>query len=395
MSSALIRALTEATNHSDVTVTTSNQPHRGGTPSGTRTAAKRPTSRRARLTAAKAAHSESVARDAFAPTVEMFPVSNDVRAAFDSFVGAKSRRDAWKANLDLARLMVFAAQQPSPRSTQTACSHVAAYLTWLADRHDGSTLTVEHVTAPGAIEDFIAQTAWADASKSTARSMLRRCTRPLDPSSKPMTFRYARVNPPYTSEQCEQFVRLARVQPTTAKARDLGFIIGLSLGAGLDARDLRELTRESFTDAHLGGEPVLLVAVPGKGPRARTVPVRHAFAPLVRRALALHASTGKEPGDLLVGKVADRNNVVGPVTSRARSAESTERVEVSMSRLRATWMVALMCAPVSVLDALTSAGLVSSRTMLDLLPFCPPPTGTRLEQVQSAVAAADATPVSS
>ncbi|MEN8671786.1 DNA N-6-adenine-methyltransferase [Nocardioides sp.] len=394
MSSALIRALTEA-NHSDFTVTPSNQPHRSGIARESRAAANRPTSRRARLAAAKAAHTERTARDAFVPTVAMFPVSDDVRAAFDSFVGAKSRRGAWKANLDLARLMVFAAQQPSPRSTQTACSHVAAYLTWLAARHDATTLTVEHVTAPGAIEDFIAQTTWADASKSTARSMLRRCTRPLDPSSKPMTLTYARVNPPYTSEECEQFVRLASVQPTTAKARDLGFIIGLSLGAGLDARDLRELTRESFTDAHLGGEPVLLVSVPGKGPRARTVPVRHAHAPLVRRSLALHASTGKEPGDLLLGKVADRNNVVGPATSRARSAESTERVEVSMSRLRATWMVALMCAPVSVADALATAGLASSRTMIDLLSFCPPPTGSRIEQVQTAVAAADTTPASS
>lgn len=395
MSSALIRALTEATNQSDSTVTTSNHPRPIGAPHGSTMAAKRPTSRRARLAAAKAKQADRAALDAFVPTIEMFPVSDEARAAFDAFVGAKSRRVAWEANRELARLLVFAAQQPSARSTQTVCSHVAAYLTWLSARHDHATLTVEQVCAPGAIEDFISQTTWADASKSTARSMLRRCTRPLDPSSKPMALKYARVNPPYTSEECEQFVRLASVQPTTAKARDLGFIIGLSLGAGLDARDLRELTRESFTDAHLGGEPVLLVSVPGKGPRARTVPVRHAYAPLARRALALHASTGKEPGDLLLGKVADRNNVVGPATSRARSAESTERVEVSMSRLRATWMVALMCAPVSVADALATAGLASSRTMVDLLSFCPPPTGSRIEQVQTAVAAADTTPASS
>ena len=104
--------------------------------------------------------------------------------------------------------------------------------------------------------------------------------------------------------------------------------------------------------------------------RPRNVPVRADYAPLVERALQLHAEVGKGPHDLVVGRVADRVTVTRASTRTARTA--TNDVVVNLTRLRNTWLVSQMCAPLPLADLLRASGLAGSRTLADLLLYCPP-----------------------
>lgn len=64
------------------------------------------------------------------------------------------------------------------------------------------------------------------------------------------------------------------------------------------------------------------------------------------------------------------------MTSAARTQAVTangQDVELSASRLRATWPVAAMSAPVPLGALLGAAGLRSARTLVDLVPYCPRP----------------------
>jgi hypothetical protein len=53
------------------------------------------------------------------------------------------------------------------------------------------------------------------------------------------------------------------------------------------------------------------------------------------------------------------------------TAVVTVPVDIEASRLRNTWLVAAMCAPVPLADLLRAAGLRTARTIGDLLPYCP------------------------
>lgn len=94
-----------------------------------------------------------------------------------------------------------------------------------------------------------------------------------------------------------------------------------------------------------------------------------------------------------------------PLTSRARTASGAP-VEVHQARLRNTWMVAAMCAPVPLAELMRAAGITSPRPVENLLRHCPPmpqdtittvlaslegvPTGSGLEPRTRAAAAARA-----
>ena len=57
----------------------------------------------------------------------------------------------------------------------------------------------------------------------------------------------------------------------------------------------------------------------------------------------------------------------------AVTARSGERVAIEVNRLRATWLVAAMCAQVPLGPLLAAAGLRSARSLTDLLAHCPAP----------------------
>ena len=86
----------------------------------------------------------------------------------------------------------------------------------------------------------------ADSSRATRRAVLRRVLRSLDPSAATTRIAYQPVAGPYSAAECAALVRLARHQPSEPRRRELSFVIGLGLGAGLDGRDLRTTDRSSL-----------------------------------------------------------------------------------------------------------------------------------------------------
>lgn len=389
---ATIRTLTEAPNQG---LTVTNQtPGSDAAASNTPAIAARPASRRGRLAAAKAKQAAAVAQASTSAARLTVPDGSDLTPAIvarvHAFAPQKKVRQAWTNNAALGAGLVFAYRPGSPRQAQNLCSHVALFLTWMdhrPDRKPGTPLDVTELLVPGLVDAWIDEVHWSGPSKATARSALRRIIRNLDPSAAHLRLEHHKTSAPYTPAEADWFARAAWHQPTTALTRDLCLIIGLGLGAGLDARDLRHLTRDAFTEVPGAGTSNLFVSVPGAGPRSRSVPIRTAYVPLVKRGLDLHAQSGKSASTLLIGKVADRNNVVGPLRNRSKTAEG-ERLEVRMSRLRNTWLVAQMCARVSLADLLPVAGLGSARTVTELLPYCPEPSPQERDQLIAVLAGA-------
>ena len=231
-------------------------------------------------------------------------------------------------------------------------------------------------TSPSVIDaydDQLRADGVADSSRATRRAVLRRALRSLDPSATTTRIAYQPVAGPYSAAECAALVRLACHQPSEARRRELSFVVGLGLGAGLDGRDLRNTDRSSFSDLEVPGEVPLLTVRVGGTERPRTVVVRRAYEPLVREALASHDAARRGKSASILGWSATRRNITTPVIEHAVTARAGERVAIEVNRLRATWLVAAMCARVPLGTLLAAAGLRSARSLTDLLVHCPAP----------------------
>lgn len=367
-------ALAEVSDHPlGVTVTTSSA-------AGSSPVSKAPKSRRALLAAATDAH----ARATRAATVEeegtraVLPdssaVSDDVRAAVARYVPLfKAQRGVWDTNRDVAERLVYAYQPSSSRNAQNICANVSPFLYWHATRGSRDPkrpLDLNGMFESDTIEAYLAASSWSDASRSGARSVLRRINKKLHPHRAPVSLSHQEVGAPYTQAECEEFVRLAWHQPSLQSQRRLAFVFALALGAGLDAQDLRGVRRCHISTVMVAGTQITVVTVAGSGNRSRTIPVRTAYVPLLERALAAHDAHGLSGDALVVSDVATTINMVSRVVGRAKAEGKTYTIKTA--RLRHTWLVAVMSSPVALADLLQAAGLRSARTLTDLLQYCPP-----------------------
>jgi hypothetical protein len=134
-------------------------------------------------------------------------------------------------------------------------------------------------------------------------------------------------------------------------------MVGLGMGAGLGAIDLRALRAHHVTQDSAGQ---WWVAV--QQPRERVVPVRDRYVPFVLRGL-----DGLAPEDLVLGTKETRQNITGNIVAGA--AIGTTNVQPDQARLRATWILTAMSAPVPLADLLRACGLTSARTLTDLIPY--------------------------
>ena len=60
-------------------------------------------------------------------------------------------------------------------------------------------------------------------------------------------------------------------------------------------------------------------------------------------------------------------------------------MDISTARLRSTWLLACMCAPIPLNVLLSTAGLRSARTLADLLPYCPAPSDADVQHILAAI----------
>lgn len=350
-----------------------------------------PTSRTARVRQARAALKSAEAAAAPPAAVaeaDLPAVDAEVAAAITSYRPARLDDATWTALGGVIGHALLAYAPKSNRWVHDQAGHVASFVTWAdrANRATGATapLTADMLVVPGLVERYLdeALAGRPDSSRATVRSVLRRVVRNLSGTG-PERIKYVPVQAPYTDAECAGFVRLARNQPTADLRRALSACVALGLGAGLDGGDQREVTPADITEADLGeGVTGLLVNV--RGQRPRTVVIRGAYEPLLREALALHDKARRGKNNPLYGLSVNRRNVTSTVTGRAVTATGAG-VDINAARLRATWLLACMNAPVPLAVLLQAAGLKTARTLTDLLAYCPPPDDSAVAVVLRAV----------
>lgn len=291
---------------------------------------------------------------------------------------------------DACRELITAYAPANPRTSLTnAATHLAGFCVWVAQqpgRPDPSApLSIDELRAPGMADAYITAVTETvpDASRATKRTVIRRALLHLGGVPKAQKIAYQPLQAPYTLDEVARLVRLARNQPTPARRRALSAALALGLGAGLDSIDQRGITPGHVREVDLADfGPVVLVDVPG--PRARTVVVAADYTDLLREALALHREAGRGDDAPLHGQKLTRKQVVKAVEQGVVTATG-ETVEVNGARLRATWLVAAMCADVPLATLLRAAGLKSARSLTDLLPYCPEADPAKVQAALAAV----------
>jgi hypothetical protein len=284
----------------------------------------------------------------------------------------------WELVTDATRVLATAYCPENARWVRTQMGMLARFCVWVVLRParttPGQALRPGELLRTGLVEEYLSgpMSTRPSSTRGTVRSALRRSLRNLAPELAPAKFPYASVQPPYSAQECAALVRLARNQPTPATCRNLSAMVGLGLGAGLGANEQRSVAPIHLRDVELS-DGVTGLAVTVLGARARTVIVRADYEELLREALALHFVEGRKETDLLYGNSATRQSVAGTVTKSAKVAIGGT-VDVSIARMRSTWLVALASAPVSLGALLNASGLRSARTLVDLLQYCPMPS---------------------
>ena len=317
----------------------------------------RPVSRAAAIRAARAAQAGRAALADAGPVAAVPALPGELAGMLVGWTTQGMDAGRWA----MVEAAAVAAYRPaSAGSLRNVRSTVVAFASWLQQRPGrpvGSALEACEFLAGGVIEAYLAgpMLGEPDPSRATVRSVLRRVVRNLSPGPAPEAIKYQPVQGPYTGAQCARLVALARNQPTVALRRSLSAMVALGLGAGLGAEDQRVIAPCHLREVDLGVHGTAL-AVDVPGPRARTVVVRAEVEPLLREALDAHALARRGNATPLHGVKADRRNGANRVASRAVTATGTG-IDVDAARLRATWLVACMSAPVPLGALLHAAGL--------------------------------------
>ena len=339
------------------------------------TVAKRAVSRAAAIRAAKEAQAAREAQAAVGPVAELPSLPEALAGMLVGWTPQDLDSERWDMVETAVVAAVTAYQPPTAGSLRNVRSTLVAFAAWLQQRPDrtvAGALQVHEFLADGVIDAYLAgpMAGDPDASRATARSVLRRVVRNLNPGPKPERIEYHPVQGPYTEPECARFATLARNQPTVPLRRSLSAMVALGLGAGLGAEDQRAVAPCHVREVDLG-EHGSALAVDVPGPRARTVIVRAEYESLLREALDLHAKARRGNSTPLCGVRPDRKNGANRVAAKAITATGTG-VDVDAARLRATWLVTCMSAAVPLGALLHAAGLRTPRTLADLLPYCPP-----------------------
>lgn len=320
------------------------------------------------------------------PEVELSPKVEDAIASYRML---KTPAEKWSLVADAVRQGMRAYGAPSTSWVSSQGGHVARFSLWVIDRPER---TLDGELRVAELADLALVAAYIvgplaevpDGTRATARSVLTRMVHRLRPDTAPERIGYTPIQAPYTPAECASFVRLARNQPTKDRRRALSALVALGLGAGLDGHDLREIAPAHIRQVALGkGQVAFVVQVPS-GRRPRTVVMRDAYAELLREAIDLHHSAKRGKNTPLTGNKATRANVGSAVTDKAVTATGPG-VDISTARLRSTWLLACMCAPIPLNVLLCTAGLRSARTLADLLPYCPAPSDEDVQCILAAI----------
>lgn len=208
-------------------------------------------------------------------------------------------------------------------------------------------------------EDAGTSSTWSN-RRSRLRNLASHVMASADAPPRPQSFTRVAVKAPYTLRESAALERLVRNQPGAAVRRQLSAMVALGLGAGLGPADLRDLTVDCLVQEADGW----WVAV--RGERPRRVPVRDRYVGLLVAGVA-----GLESGQLVLGRKVDRVNVTGSIVYS--SSLGTTSVYPDQARLRSTWLLTVITAPIPFAEVMALAGLSTARSLVDLVPFATDP----------------------
>lgn len=162
---------------------------------------------------------------------------------------------------------------------------------------------------------------------------------------------------PYSAAEMAAIVRIAQVQGDASLARQVAFILGACRGAGAAASELRDLTGSSIQDLGDGG---LLITL-GSDEHRRTIPIRQDWEETMRRGIE-----GLKPNSLALGQKHNRRNIAGEIFERTVGLGSNAP-KLDAGRLRTTYIAELMSEAIPIQVILHATGLLSARTLGDLV----------------------------
>jgi hypothetical protein len=288
------------------------------------------------------------------------PLPAKLQKVMDKFAPHSLSGEEWALIRPIVVAMMSRSKIRGEATFPQHLSDVTLFVAW-AHRQDKA-LEVNVLLDHELIEEWV-RTSLAnldDATRSTRRSRLRSLASHINPgpSAPPTPKPIARtaVKPPYNEMELAAIIRLAQTQPTSRLRRQLCAMVGLGLGAGLDSADLRALTVSHIEDH---GQEGIWIQVPG--PRPRSLAVRRRYEDLVRIGLE-----GLGRKSLVLGNEVARKNITGAIVYDSSTLGNAPHIE--QSRLRSTWLVDLMNAPIPLSLIMRSAGLVTARSLSDLLP---------------------------
>lgn len=238
---------------------------------------------------------------------------------------------------------------------------VLQYFIWASEQ--GYKLNRNTLFTTSAIEDFTRRglPQLVESSRTNYRSELRSVARKVAAEAYTTPFikriPHELVRPPYSASEIQSILFTIRYQPSEERRRRLMAAVSLGLGAGINANELLELRRRDIRDYENDG---IEIRVPGKNPR--TVWLLNEYERDLRDGIS-----ELSPRSLVaVGKEKSGRNAVNLLYSGVFQSGS-DVIKIEQVRLRNTWLIRLLEAPIPLALVMQVAGLSSARSLTDLV----------------------------
>lgn len=241
---------------------------------------------------------------------------------------------------------------------------VAEYVTW--GRNAGLEPDEASLLTGTAIDQYIQHglSHAKDSTRATIRADLRRiATKAAMSADAPIDavkVSHWDLKPPYDRHEVATILRLIELVTDPRTRCQIQTAVALGLGAGLDNRDIRGMTRNHVDDR---GDEGILITVPGE--RARRIWLRYEYEDLLRAGIARLTRNEHVLGRANMGK-----DTIVDLYDKIRPLDDTEKVR--QGRLRNTWLATLMVEPIPLWTLLQAAGLSGARSLTDLARFLEP-----------------------
>lgn len=170
---------------------------------------------------------------------------------------------------------------PKDRASAKAAAAAVSGIVWWAEQ-TGRPVDPDSLLDPDVVDSYVAQaTALADGTRDAQRSVLRRIIRRRPgPHARSRAMPQPRIDPrlAYTPAEIDALLLWASGQPSAKRRHALHAILGLGLGAGLSASDMRHVAGTDVTTDPASGTTAVTVR---RDQQERTVPVLARYEELV------------------------------------------------------------------------------------------------------------------